>query len=66
MDEALNFPLYAGVLRDTVPVVYSEYTARIGSFLWYRPGLCQCRFRIRLYRHVSGFLTANFSPASRG
>jgi hypothetical protein len=30
----------------------------LGIFLWYRPGLFQCRFRYNLYREI-----ANFSPA---
>jgi hypothetical protein len=36
----------------------------LGSFLWYRPGLCQCRFRkgyIGLYKEI-----ATFSPAEAG
>jgi hypothetical protein len=40
-------------------------TGLLGNFVWFRPGLCQCRFRIS-YKGLYRASIAAFTPASAG
>jgi hypothetical protein len=50
------------MLTGSNRLVPSQQARLLGSFLWYRPGLRQCRFRKGLYRGS----IARFAPASDG
>ena len=48
-----------------VPGARERETGLLGSFLCYRPGLCQCRFRVG-YKGLCRAEIAEFSPANAG